>query len=424
MRLAKQLSGIKWPTYDSQVWILFAGTIVATIGSNMVMPFLSIYMYEQMHISMTLIGLAFFIATLLAAVSSYVGGSLADRVGRKPLLVIGLVLQVLAYVLLGTVLSMEVTYWLVVAVLSLAFIIDGLYRPVPDVMIADLVEPEKRVEVYGLIRVGFNVGSVVGPVLGGALALLFLSYSSMFVIAAIGTAGYLLLALLKLRDTRPSAGVEKVRITDIFKVAGDRRFLAFALLSCLIVIPYSQMYSLLSVYASAYLGFNTVEIGGIFAVSGLLVVLFQLPITAAIKRFRMTSMLTLCCVIFAAGFGMIMFSSGIGLVYLSMVVITLAEMLWAPSNAALQANLSPESFRGRYFGFGNLMFSLGFAIGPLFGGLLKDAMGDQVPYMWLVIGGVFIVCAAGFSLLGKIIPEKINRPEREELTIAARAVEG
>lgn len=424
-----ELSGIfkrdRWSAYTGQVWILFAGTIIATIGSNMVLPFLSIYMYEQMHVSMTMIGLAFFVATILAAVANFLGSSATDRVGRKPLLVGGLILQVGAYVLMGAAFSLNVTYWAMVAVLAIAFIIDGLYRPVPDVMIADMVEPEKRVEVYGLIRVGFNIGAVVGPVLGGTLALFYLSYSAMFIVAALGTAGYLVLAFFLLKDTKPSAASEKLRLADIVEIARDRPFILFALLNCLLIIPYSQMYTLLSVYSSAYLGFNTVEIGGLFAVSGLMVVLFQLPISWAIKRCRMTSVLVLGSIVFAVGFGMIAGISGVALVYFSMVIITVAEMLWLPASTTLQANLSPESRRGRYFGFGNLIFSAGFAIGPLCGGLLKDAMGENVPGMWLVVGFVFITCAAGFFLLGRVVPRSANQPalnEREITPVAESKV--
>lgn len=412
--MINKIKNFRLPSYNGQIWILFAGTIVATIGSNMVMPFLSIYMYQQMSISMTMIGLAFFISTLSGAIASYIGGSLADKVGRKPLLIAGLILQVVAYILIGAALSFNVSYWIIVAVLSVAFFIDGLYRPVPDVMIADITEPEKRVEVYGLIRVAFNIGVVVGPVMGGVLALVYMSYSTMFIIAAIGTAGYLLLALLMLRDTKPAEASEALRLTDIIDVAMDKPFLMFALLNCLLLIPYSQMYTLLSVYSSAYLGFNTVEIGGIFAVSGLMVALFQFPISAAIKRYRMTSMLALCSVVFAIGFGMIAGISGVAMIYLSMVIITLAEMLWAPSSAALQANMSPENRRGRYFGFGNLAGSLGFAIGPLFGGVLKDSMGENVPAMWLVIAGMFLVIMGGFFLLGKVVPRTVNQPSEKK----------
>lgn len=416
-----RIRNFKMPSYGSQVWILFAGTIVATIGSNMVMPFLSIYMYGQMNVSMTMIGLAFFISTVTGAIASFVGGSFADKIGRKPLLIGGLILQVVAYILIGAALSLNAAYWILVAVLSVAFFIDGLYRPIPEIMIADIIEPERRVEVYGLIRVGFNLGVVVGPVLGGILALVYMSYSSMFIIAAVGTAGYLILALLMLKDTKPKEAAEALRLTDIIDVAMDKPFLMFALLNCLLIIPYSQMYTLLSVYSSAYLGFNTVEIGGIFAISGLMVAMFQFPISAVIKRYRMTSMLALCSVIFAIGFGMIWGITGVVMVYVSMAIITIAEMLWAPASSALQANMSPESRRGRYFGFGNLTGALGFAIGPLFGGLLKDGMGENVPAMWLVIAGMFIISMAGFLLLGKVIPRTANKPVETKVAVIEEA---
>jgi MFS family permease len=412
--LSKQ-SGTGWSGYDRQVWLLFIGTIINVTGMNMVMPFLSIYMYDRMGVSMTMIGLALFIGTALSAVASYAGGALCDRAGRKPMFMAGLVLQVIAFLLISLAIDAGFSYWPMVAVLSIAFVIDGLYRPVPDIMIADMVSPGQRIGAYGLIRVGFNIGAVVGPVLGGALALFSTSYSAMFYVAAFTTLVFLAMVVTMLKDTKPTGSNDTVRLKDMLTIAGDRPFLAFCLLMALLIIPYSQMYSLLSVYSSAYLGFNTLEVGGIFAVSGLMVILFQFPITFAIGRFRMTSALAFGAVVFAAGFGALAISGSLAMVYFCMVVITVAEMVWVPAGATLQANMAPEALRGRYFGFAGLVGSLGYAIGPMFGGLLKDGMSGHEPLMWLVIGATFLISAAGFPALGRILPRAADSPKGAEL---------
>jgi MFS family permease len=410
--LIHRLRSRSWSIYDRQVWILFAGTIINTIGGTMVMPFMSIYMYTQMGIPMTMVGLAFFIGTVMGAVASYVGGSVCDRYGRKKVFIAGLTMQVVSLLLISMAIDSRASYWPLVAVLAIGQIIDGLYRPVPDIMIADLVEPGRRIGAYGLIRVGGNIGAVIGPVLGGALALVAMSYSSMFYIAALTTFVFLLVVIFKLRDTKPSETCSTVRLREIGRIAGDRPFLLFCLFIMLLIIPYSQMYVLMSVYSSAYLGMNTLEVGGIFAVSGIMVALFQFPITMVIGRYRMTSMLALAALVFAAGFSLVAVSSTLAMMYLCMVIITIAEMIWVPSDSTLRANLAPKDRRGQYFGFAGLASAMGYAIGPLFGGVLKDSLDSNVPFMWIVIGAVFMVSMAGFLLLSRLVPRDTNNERK------------
>ncbi|MCD1295552.1 MFS transporter [Methanocella sp. CWC-04] len=394
--------------FDRQVWLLFAGMIINVLGTSLVMPFLSIYMYEKMNISMTEIGIAFFIATVMGAISAYIGGALCDRYGRKRLFMIGLIFQILAYLLISVSIDFKVSYIGMVMVLTVAFFIDGLYRSVPEVMVADVVPPGDRVEAYGLLRIGANLGWVIGPMLGGALALFAMSYSSMFYVTAFTTFVYLLLVVFMLRDTKPSSSDSRLSFSDVKRIVRDTPFLLFCIISLLIVIPYSQMYSLLSVYSSAYIGMTEFEIGLFFSLSGIMVATMQYPLSLVVKRYRMTMALALCCVVFALGFGILALAKINLLVYFSVAIITVAEMIWSPASATLQANMSPEDRRGRYFGFSGLVFTMGFAIGPLFGGVLKDSFEYNTQYMWLAISGIFIVGLLLFMGLNRYIPKDKN----------------
>jgi len=276
-------------------------------------------------------------------------------------------------------------------------------------MVADVVEPGQRVEAYGLLRIGSNLGWVVGPVLGGAF-LMVTSYGNLFLITALTTFAYLGIAIFILRDTKPKTKPERFSFGDIAVVAGDRQFLMFCLIMLFMTIPYQQMYTLFSVYSSSYVGLSDFYIGVLFALSGLMVALFQYPLSARVGRHRMTSMLALAAAVFALGFGMLSLSAAFFLPFICMAVITFAEMIWAPASSTMQANLSPEAMRGRYFGFSGLTGNVGWAVGPLFGGVLKDSMNNNVPALWIVIGAMFIVCAAAFLGLRRLIPEKVDLP--------------
>jgi MFS family permease len=408
-------------TFDRQVWTLFAGNIINVLGTSLVMPFLSIYMYEKMGISMTDIGLAFLVATILGAVTNYIGGSMCDEYGRKKVFVTGLMLQVLAYFFIIYALDIKASYFMMLFVLSVNSMIDGFYRPAPDVMIADVDAPEKRIEAYGLLRVGANLGWIIGPIIGGLLAF-YVSYASMFYITALTTFIYLLLAIFWLRDTHPLETKEKVSFRDIIKVARDTPFMLYCLISMLMEVVYMQMYSPLSVYSSSFIGMNELEVGLLFSISGLLVVVFQFPISMAVKRYRMSIVLSLAASIFALGFGLISLSRTAWTLYGCICIITVGEMLWSPASATISANLSPEDKRGRYFGFSGLMLTFGIAFGPLFGGVLMDSSTTDMPRMWIVVGAVFIVCAVLFWALTRFVPAGKNRGDgRLEAPIEVKA---
>lgn len=393
--------------FDRQVWGLVGAAIVAVIGTSLVMTFMSIYMYQSLGMSMTQVGIVDFTTAIVGAAAAYAGGALCDAYGRKKILIIGLLLQIFSYLLISVAIETAVAIPLFVLALAFNSFNGGLYRAIPDVMVADVVEPSSLVEAYGLLRIGSNLGWVVGPVLGGAF-LLITSYGNLFYITALTTSVYLLIALFVLRDTRPKTRPEKFKPRDIIAVASDVPFLLFCLLSLLMLIPYQQMYTLFSVYASSYVGLDTFWIGVLFALSGLMVAIFQYPLSVRVSRYRMTSMLAVSAVVFALGFGLLSTSTMFFLPFACMAVITFAEMIWAPAGSTLQANLSPENMRGRYFGFNGLTGNVGWAIGPLFGGVLKDSMNDNVPAMWAVIGAMFILCAIGFILLRRVIPARAD----------------
>ncbi len=246
--------------FDRQVWTLFGGEMINVFGTSLVMTFLSIYMYEHMGMTMTEVGLAVFCSSILGAGAAYVGGSLCDSYGRKKMLIIGLGLQIIAYIVLSMAMESSVPYLLFVGALSFSNIIGGLYRSVPEVMVADVVRQEDRVEAYGLLRIGANLGWVVGPVIGG-LCLLFVSYPLMFYITAITTFVYLLIALFLLHDTMPSGPKDRLSLGDIVLIAKDTPFMLFCVINLLMTIPYQQMYTLFSVYSSAYVHLNEFWVG-------------------------------------------------------------------------------------------------------------------------------------------------------------------
>ncbi|HUL61939.1 MAG TPA: MFS transporter [Methanocella sp.] len=398
--------------------MLVVAEIINVFGTSIIRTFLAIYMFNEMHVPMGTIGIALCLTSLAGVVAIYAGGSIADAWGRKTVLVAGLATQVAVYVMIGIAIQVSVPFLALLVVLAMSSLVEGLYRSVPDAMIADVVEPGKRVEAFSLVRMGANLGWVIGPVLGGAM-LLFAPFCWVFYVAAGTTSVYLLIARFELRETRSTGSTEKLSFRDITHIVRDRPFLAFALLGAFMIIPYQQLYTLLSVYSSDVVKLDEFWVGALFTLSGAMVVLFQYPLSLMIRNYRLTHVLALSALIFASGFAILAVSTVFFIPFVCMAVATVAEMIWSPATTTLQANMAPEDRRGRYFGFAGLFGSLGFALGPLLGGQLMGTFGEDPSTMWVIVGLMFVACAAGFLVLNRFVPEKANaprksRPEKEK----------
>jgi predicted MFS family arabinose efflux permease len=243
--------------------------------------------------------------------------------------------------------------------------------------------------------------------------LLVMPFSWVFYVSAGTTSVYLLIAYFELRETGTARTSEKLRVTDIMYMIKDTPFLVYTLIAGFMIIPYQQLYTPLSVYASDIVGLDKLWVGVLFALSGTMVVLFQYAISLKVRQYRLTTALAFSTVVFAVGFGVLAISTAFVVPFLCMIIATVAEMIWAPAGSTMQANLAPENRRGRYFGFAGLFSSLGVALGPLTGGLLMDTFASDISMVWVVVALMFLACGMAFLLLNRLVPEKANAPREK-----------
>jgi len=83
--------------YDSGIWTITIIDLVTAAGFSICIPFLSLYLYQERGLPMTLVGTAFLISGLVSAATQMVGGLLSDRFGRKFLMLIAMGMSMLTY---------------------------------------------------------------------------------------------------------------------------------------------------------------------------------------------------------------------------------------------------------------------------------------------------------------------------------------
>ncbi|MCX6651346.1 MAG: MFS transporter [Methanomassiliicoccales archaeon] len=412
--------------YDRRVWTLFYGRIISSLGFSIVMPFLSIYLNQELGISMTVVGLVLLISAIVGASGQILGGELADIVGRKKVMVIAMATRCLMFIGLAYVIAGGADLVVITVMICMSSLAGSFFEPASSAMIADVVEPKKRLEAYGLLRIGGNLGWTIGPLLGGLLAMI--SYPFLFLISALATGTVSIIVFLFVGESiSPGSKRERFSLRDLGRLGKDRRFIAFSFISIFLFMMFGQMASTYAVFSTAQIGLTSAEIGYIYAINGLMVVLIQFPISRAISHHRMTRVMAFGSLLYAIGYGIVGLTPTLGLqlpswllspgfMYLAMCmfIVTMGEMIVSPSSTALVAKMSPEKERGRYQGMYGLVSSFGFSAGPFFGGLLYDNfLGDPI-IMWAGIGCFGLFAAIGFLALGRAIPERTDRVDENE----------
>jgi MFS family permease len=276
-------------------------------------------------------------------------------------------------------------------------------------MVADVVEPSKRLEAYGLLRIGQNIGWTLGPLLGGLLAIM--GYSTLYLLTALSSAAVAFIIFMFVNESS-QRNLERKRLS--FRDLKELRehatpFLLFSFFSIFLWLVMAQMSSVYSVYSESVVGVTVTEVGYLYAINGIIVVLAQLPLARFIVRFRMTTVTAVGSLVYAVGYFSVAFASDFWMLAGSMVVITLGEIITSPSSMNLVANLSPENERGRYMGIFGLFTSTGWSLGPFVGGVLFDAFKLQPFLLWGGIALFAIFSAIGYFALKAILSEKADR---------------
>ena len=381
--------------YPSQFWILFGGTLVNAAGSSLIFPFFTLYVRQRFGVPMMAIGAAMTAMAGVGLVSGAVGGALADRFGRKTLMVGGLTLAAVSSFTMGSVDSLAAF----VAVAIFINLIFPLFGPASQAMIADLVEPEKRARAYGLHRVAFNLGVAIGPALGGFLA--ERSYFTLFVGDAITSLIFAGIIFFFIVETKPDVTGEE-RTTQgagYGPLLRDTPFLIFAVVSVAVAVVYAQMNSTWPVFMKENYGVPERQYGLMMSLNAAMVVLFQFPITAFTERHARTVMLALGAALYAVGFGLVGFVGTAPLFALAIAIWTVGEMVHVPVAQAYVADVAPDDMRGRYMGAAGLTWGMGWSLGPFLAGLVMDLSDPH--YVWygcLIVG---LVAALAFLRLGR-----------------------
>lgn len=384
----------QYRSFPVQLWVLVAGGFINALGSALVFPFLTLYLRQRLGIPLLQVGLIFTINAAAGLCAGMLGGVIADRFGRRTVMLVSLLSTSAVLLLLG----LASTYAQMVVLAAAIGLTSPLSQPARDAMVADLTLPEQRAEAYSMLRVASNLGYAIGPAIGGVLA--SVSYLLSFGLAAAASLIAFVLTWFLVRETlteaaRARAGNSPSRgFGPVFR---DGPFMLFCVLGLLTAVAYAQVTTNLPVHMKESLGLGERYFGWVMTTNAAMVVGLQMAITRAIARWPRLPTLALGAALYAAGVGAIGLVSAFPGLIACAVVYTMGEMVVSPTANAFTADLAPADMRGRYMGLLALTWGVSYGIGPALGGAMYDA-GLKVA-LWFAAGGLALSTALGYLLL-------------------------
>ncbi len=372
--------------YPRQFWLLFWGLLISTTGSSMIWPFLLIYVSEKLALPLTTVASLLTLNAVMGLATSFIAGPITDRVGRKWVMVVSLAMNGIINIFMSRAANLP-TF---AVLMALTGAVNPLYRVGADAMMADLIPPEKRIDAYSLLRLSNNLGVSLGPAIGGFIA--GASYAAAFYCAAAGMLVYSVLVTVMAVETLPREAArlarQKVeRFAGYATILRDNRFMPFVCAFTLTQVASAMVWTLLSVYTKVNYHLPEALYGFIPTTNALMVVFLQIGVTRLSKRHPPLRTLAVGSLFYAIGVGSVALGRGFWGFWISMVIITLGELVMVPTASTLTANLAPADMRGRYMSIYGLTWGVASGIGPVLGGFLNDSIAPvSIWYGGLVIG--------------------------------------
>ncbi|MFF3939228.1 MDR family MFS transporter [Streptomyces phaeofaciens] len=381
-----------------EFWWLWTSTLVNRLGA-FVATFMALYLTLDRGYSASYAGLVAALHGLGGVVSSLGGGVMADRIGRRPTLLVAQTGTALSVALLGFITDP-------VAIAGVAFLVgmaSNASRPAVQAMMADIVRPEDRVRAFSLNYWAINLGFAVSSMGAGFIA--EVSYRAGFLIEAGMTLVCAVVVFLKLPESRPEQKERAGREDSVGlgTVLRDTRFMSVVGLSFLVAFVFQQGSVGLPVAMGAA-GFTPADYGMAIAVNGVLIVALQIPVTRFIEHRDPRRLLVISSVLAGYGFGLTAFAGSVGVFALTVCVWTLAEIVNAPTQTGLVVRLSPTHGRGRYQGMYTLSWAVASLVAPLMSGVVIDRFGAE--WLWGMCAVVGTAAGAGYAVVMRRLPDE------------------
>lgn len=373
---------LKFHLWDINLKIRLIGETLFNLFYWMYFPFITVYFANALgnHTA----GILMTIPPIVSIIGSMVGGNLADKWGRRPIMLIGASFQTIMF----AIFAFSNSYW----INYLAFIGIGLgkaiYSPASEAMVADIVSENDRRQIFATFITGNNIGAVLGPALG---AFFFFYYrSELLWTCTFVMLFYCILIYLKIHESIPITQKNAERKKNLATVMieqwrgyhlifRDKIFVLYILAGVFSIITIMQLDLYLAIYVTKYVPSqpliswhdwsfvlkNTEVLGWILGLNGLLFVFCVLPVTKWLKAWNDRDVFILSSTLAGIGMFAVGFTTNIWFLFVLTIIFTLGEIVRSPVTNNFVSSYAPANSRGQYMAASSLQFTVGRFFAPI-----------------------------------------------------------
>jgi MFS family permease len=386
-----------FPPLPRSVTTLQVGGLISAFGNGVVLPFLFIYLHNVRGIALGPVGLIVATNALVSIVAGPIFGVLVDRLGGRRMLVAALLILAVGFAGYPLV----HVAWQGFLVASITGVGVGGFWPSQSTLVAGLTPPEQRPAAFAMQRVVMNLGIGLGALAGGVIATTE-SPGSFTVLFLLNAATFLVYAAVMLALV-PSPSLDRGghapgSAGSYRDVLRHRAFVAVIGLNALFIFAGFSGFELLPVYAKNEAAVTETQIGLVFLVNTVVIVLLQLPMARFAQGRRRMPALGVLGLLWAAAWltvpiaGSKTAAAATLLLIGAMTIFAVGECLHGAVHAPLVVDLAEPRLLGRYMALSALSWQVGFALGPAIGGFVLDVSPNGV---WV---GAAALCALGGAL--------------------------
>ncbi len=368
------------------ILILFFTLIVIMLGFGMVIPILPLYV-THLGASGSAMGALMASYAIMQFIFAPIWGSLSDRLGRKPILMIGVLGNVIAQLLFG----LSTQLWMLIAARILAGILSSATLPTAQAYISDSTSHRNRSSGMGILGAAMGIGMVLGPGMAGWLANISLSFP-FFLASGLST-----IALLLVWAILPESLPVEQRFSSNSKTRGPQLGKMWEALNgpigFLFVIGFllsfglTNFESIFGLFALNRFGYGPSQVGMLLTIIGLISAVAQGGLTGPVtRRWGESRVIKVALLTSAIGFPLMLTANSYATILLTTGFFVLSNSMLTPAVSSLISKRA-SSGHGITLGLNNSFMSLGRSIGPLTAGFLFDR-NNSLPY---ITGGLVML---------------------------------
>ena len=372
---------------SKEVWWLALITLINRAGT-MVIPFLSLYLTEDLEFSLSNVGTLMVCFGLGSVVGCWLGGKLTDSIGYYKVMVRSL----LSTGILFIGLQFLNTFYALCLGIFLVMLVADMFRPAMFVALSAYSKPENKTRSVTLIRLAINLGFSAGPAVGGII-ITTLGYTGLFWLDGI-TCILATIVLIMVLNPKKSIVLDDIILTNPDSAYKDKAFTIFLIAMFLFGIIFLQYFSTLPIYYREVHVLTEIEIGLLLGANGFFIFLLEMPLIKWLEnsRFSKIDLMIFGAALTASSFIILNITTWSGILIIGMFLMTIGEMIAFPFSNAFAMERAKKGNQGEYMALYSIAFSMAHIFGHKAGMQMVDGWGfNNTWYMITVIGGFCVL---------------------------------